>query len=48
MNNTIKNMLYEYRDNEEFGKIMIFFHTKCGFDKDYAKFLFGELLEGNI
>ncbi len=48
MNRAVRDMITEFVDAEQFGKMLIFFTGHCGFDTDYSEFLIRELVAGNL
>ena len=48
ISDAVKKMLYEWKDKEDYEKIMLFFMGKCDFSEDRSEYLLRELLRGNI
>lgn len=44
----VKKMLEEFIKKDELQKVIIFFVSYCKTDYDYACFLLGELIEGDL
>ena len=48
MNKPVLDMIKEWIDEGEYGRILIFFTGECGFDNDYSEFLLREFIGGSI
>ena len=48
MSANVKEMINEYLEQEQLGRILMFFTGHCGFDSDYSAFLLRELMDGSL
>ncbi len=48
MGGPIREMLQEFLDKDELGKVIMFFMGTCKADYDYSCYLLGELIEGSL
>lgn len=48
MSQPVKDMLYKFTKKKQYGKLVIFFVGKMGYDEDYAQFLIRELVRGYV
>ena len=48
MGGPVRKMLGEFIEKEEFTKVLIFFMNSCKADYDYACYLLGELIAGDL